>query len=156
ARNARRDEQKGTWTLGHDAPGGLDTVHDRHDEIHENHIRPVLGRAAHGLGAIHGHPRHSVAGHADHKPPQHFAGQGQVVDNADAHGHAVQSRLSALHVFVAEFARIPLSLPRNSGEFRYEYRHSALVSKNKSYTAVPIRSWTARRKVSSWKLLLVR
>ena len=44
ARDAGRDQQDRAGAVGHDAARRLDAVHDRHDQVHEDHVGPV-GRA---------------------------------------------------------------------------------------------------------------
>ncbi len=34
-----RNDDNGAWGFGHDPPGRLDTVHHRHDQVHEDQVR---------------------------------------------------------------------------------------------------------------------
>ncbi|MNH40660.1 hypothetical protein D3C79_1020160 [compost metagenome] len=55
-----RDDDDGARGFGHDPPGGLHAVHHRHDQVHQDQVRQLLGATLHRLGAIAGHPHHLV------------------------------------------------------------------------------------------------
>ncbi|MNV99927.1 hypothetical protein D3C71_1953590 [compost metagenome] len=80
-----RDDHDRARRLGHDPPSCLDAIHHRHDQVHENQIRHLLGAAAHRLGAIAGHPDHLVRGFEGQRAAQRLHRHGHVVDDGDLH-----------------------------------------------------------------------
>lgn len=77
---------------GHDLPGRLDPVKDRHQQVHKDHVGPVLPRPPHRLGAVLGHPGDAVARLGQHDAAERLAGEQQVVDDGDSHVQASPMR----------------------------------------------------------------
>ena len=84
----RRDHNDGTGRALHDAPGRLDAIHHRHDQIHQNQIGLVVATAPHRFGAVVGHPGDLVARHRLEHPPQPLHGHLGVVDYGNSHDFA--------------------------------------------------------------------
>ena len=84
--NRRGDHEDRAGRLLHDLPRGLDAVQPRHHEVHEDRVGPVRGRHPHGLVPVLGDPGDGVARHRKDEPPEHLAGERQVVDDGNPHG----------------------------------------------------------------------
>ena len=80
-----RDDDDGARGFGHDPPGGLDAIHDRHDQVHEDQVWLLLGAALHRLGAIAGNPHHLVRRLQGDRPTQRLDGHRHVIDDGDLH-----------------------------------------------------------------------
>jgi hypothetical protein len=79
------DDDNGARGRGHDLPGRLDPVHDRHDQVHEDQVRGYGLAALYGFQAIAGDPHHLVRRLAHDRPAQRFHGQRHIVDDCDLH-----------------------------------------------------------------------
>jgi len=81
-------DHDGAGRLGHDPPGGLDSIEDRHDQVHQDQVGPVGPGQLDGLGAVAGEPGDLVVGHRGDGAPERLAGHHQVVDDPDPHAWA--------------------------------------------------------------------
>ncbi|MNK94468.1 hypothetical protein D3C87_1146700 [compost metagenome] len=83
-----RDNDDGARRFGHDPSSGFHTVHDRHDQVHQDQVRRLLGTLLHRFLAIARDPDHLMRRLESQGPAQGFHGHGHVVDDGDFHARA--------------------------------------------------------------------
>ena len=85
AAHGRRDDEDRARGREHDLPGGLDAVHVRHEQVHENQVGAVTFRSRHRLDAIAGRPGDLMIRQTGDNPAQGLARGPHIVDDSDSH-----------------------------------------------------------------------
>jgi hypothetical protein len=86
--HADRDDQDGARRAGHDAARGLDAVHTRHEQIHEDQVGRILRAEVDGSRAVARDPDDVVVRVRCQHASEGLDRHGHVVDDADSHAPA--------------------------------------------------------------------